>query len=145
MLHDEPDCRYVHDAARNVAAHLEAQVGDVEGAFAAADGIFEGTYRVPQVQQCSIEPHIMITYLDEQGRLVVRTSTQVPFHVRRIVARVNEMAAGQVRVVKPRVGGGFGGKQEMMSEDLPLFATMKLDGRPVKWEWTREDEFARGW
>ena len=140
ILHDEPDCLHVHDAARNIAAHLEAQVGDVEAGFAAADRIFEGTYRVPQVQQCSIEPHVMITYLDEQGRLVVRTSTQVPFHVRRIVARVNGLAAGRVRVVKPRVGGGFGGKQEILNEELCAALTLRTR-RPVRLEYTRTEEF----
>jgi putative selenate reductase molybdopterin-binding subunit len=63
-----------------------AEVGSVERGFAEAERVFEATYRVPYVQQSSIEPHITITWLDEDHRLMVRTSTQVPFHVRRIIA-----------------------------------------------------------
>jgi putative selenate reductase molybdopterin-binding subunit len=92
------------------------------------------------VQQCSIEPHVTITYLDEQGRLVIRTSTQVPFHTRRIVAEVLQIPPGRVRVVKPRVGGGFGGKQEILNEELCAALTLRT-GRPVRLEYTREEEF----
>jgi putative selenate reductase molybdopterin-binding subunit len=140
LLHDEPDSLHIHDASRNLAAHLEAVVGDPDAGFAQADRVFEATYRVPQVQQCSIEPHVSITYLDEQGRLVVRTSTQVPFHSRRIVARVNQMPPGRVRVVKPRVGGGFGGKQEILNEELCAALTLRTR-RPVRLEYTRPEEF----
>jgi putative selenate reductase molybdopterin-binding subunit len=140
ILHDEPDCLHVHDARRNLAARIEACVGDPDSGFAAADHVFEATYRVPQVQQCSIEPHVTITELDEQGRLVIRTSTQVPFHVRRIVARVNAMKPGRIRVVKPRVGGGFGGKQEILNEELCAALTLRTR-RPVRLEYTRTEEF----
>lgn len=140
ILHDEPDCEHVYDAGRNLAAHLEATVGDVARGFAEADHVFEATYRVPQVQQSAIEPHVTITYLDEQGRLVVRTSTQVPFHSRRIVARVNQLPPGRVRVIKPRVGGGFGGKQEILNEELCATLTLRTR-RPVRLEFTREEEF----
>jgi putative selenate reductase molybdopterin-binding subunit len=140
LLHDEPDSLHIHDAARNLAAHVEAAVGDVERGFAVADRVFEAVYRVPQVQQCSIEPHATITYLDEQGRVVVRTTTQVPFHSRRIVARVNQLPPGRVRVVKPRLGGGFGGKQEILNEELCAALTLRTR-RPVRLEYTRTEEF----
>jgi len=140
VIHDEPDCLRVYDPTRNLAAHLEAVVGDPERGFALADHVFEATYRVPQVQQCSIEPHVTITYLDDQGRLVVRTSTQVPFHSRRVVARVNQMPPGRIRVVKPRVGGGFGGKQEILNEELCAALTLRTR-QPVRLEFTRPEEF----
>jgi putative selenate reductase molybdopterin-binding subunit len=139
-IHDEPDSLGIFDAARNLAAHVEAAVGDVERGLARADQVFEAVYRVPQVQQCSIEPHATVTYLDEQGRLVVRTTTQVPFHSRRVVARVNGLPPGQVRVVKPRLGGGFGGKQEILNEELCAALTLRTR-RPVRLEYSRGEEF----
>jgi putative selenate reductase molybdopterin-binding subunit len=95
-----------------------AEVGSVERGFAEAERVFETTYRVPYVQQSSIEPHIAITWLDEDHRLMVRTSTQVPFHVRRIIAPLLGVPVRRIRVIKPRIGGGFGGKQEILIEDL---------------------------
>jgi len=84
VIHDEKDATGIKDAARNLAAEINAAVGDVAKGFAEADQVLEQTYRVPYVQQSSIEPHVTITWLDEDNRLMVRTSTQVPFHVRRI-------------------------------------------------------------
>lgn len=139
-IHDEPDCKNVFDASRNLAARIDVVTGDPDAGFAAAARVFEATYHVPQVQQCAIEPHICVAYLDDQGRVVVRTSTQVPFHVRRIVARVNQMPPGRLRVVKPRVGGGFGGKQEILNEELVTALTLRTR-RPVRLEFTRSEEF----
>ena len=81
------------------------------------------------MQQSSIEPHITITWLDEDHRLMVRTSTQVPFHVRRIIAPLLGIPIRRIRVIKPRIGGGFGGKQEILIEDLCGMLTLRT-GRP---------------
>ena len=118
VIHDEPDMADAHDAAHNISHHIEAEVGDVKAGFAAADRIFEQTYHVHQVQQCPIEPHICIGYWDADERLVLRTSTQVPFHVRRMVAPLLGLPVKRIRVIKPRIGGGFGAKQEMLIEDI---------------------------
>jgi putative selenate reductase molybdopterin-binding subunit len=139
-LHPEPESYRIHDASRNIAAHLYAEVGDVERGFAESDLIVEGEYIVPQVQQTPIENHIVITYWDEDDRLVVRTSTQVPYHVRRIIAPVIGLSPRRIRVVKPRIGGGFGGKQEVLIEDICALLTIATD-RPVKLELTRAEEF----
>ena len=84
-IHDEPE--YVNFAdsnpEKNLAAEIRIDIGDVEKGFAEADEIFEAEYEVPKVQQAHIEPHVAVTYWDEDDRLVIRTSTQVPFHVRR--------------------------------------------------------------
>lgn len=141
VIHDELDAIKIHDAGRNLVHHLHADYGDVEAGFAAADFVFEGEYRTHQVQQASIEPHVCITWWDEDDRLVVRTSTQVPFHVRRIIAPLVGLPIRRIRVVKPRIGGGFGGKQEMLLEDLCAHLTV-VTGRPVRMEYTREQEFA---
>ena len=142
VIHDEPDCWGPggYDPAHNIAARVEASVGDVERGLAEADVVLEATYRVPQVQQAPLETHICITYLDEDGRLVVRSSTQVPFHARRIIARALGLRVGQVRVIKPRIGGGFGAKQEVLIEDICGHLTLRT-GRPVRLELSREEEF----
>ncbi len=141
-IHDEPE--YVNfadsDPSRNLAAEIRIDIGDVEEGFSEADLVIEGVYKVPKVQQASIEPHVTITYWDEDDRLVIRTSTQVPFHVRRILSPVLGLPLKRIRVIKPRIGGGFGGKQEILIEDVAAHLTIAT-GRPVKFEYTREEEF----
>ena len=142
ILHDEPE--YVNfadsDPKKNLAAEIRIDIGDVEKGFAEADYIFEAEYEVPKVQQAHIEPHAVVTYWDEDDRLVIRTSTQVPFHVRRILAPVLGLPIKRIRVIKPRIGGGFGGKQEVLVEDVAAHLTIAT-GRPVLFEYTREEEF----
>jgi putative selenate reductase molybdopterin-binding subunit len=142
QIHDEPE--YVNfadsDPTRNLAAEIRIDIGDVEKGFAEADRIFEGEYTVPKVQQAHIEPHVCVTYWDEDDRLVIRTSTQVPFHARRMLAPVLDLPIKRIRVIKPRIGGGFGGKQEVLIEDVAAHLTIAT-GRPVIYEYTREEEF----
>ncbi|MGQ9603983.1 MAG: xanthine dehydrogenase family protein molybdopterin-binding subunit [bacterium] len=140
VIHDEPDSTGIYDPSRNLAAHIELDVGDVECGFRESDYVFEHTYSVQYVQHVSIEPHVCIAYLDENSRLVLITATQVPFHVRRIVARVNQIPIARVRVIKPRIGGGFGGKQEVVLEDICAHIALRMK-RPVIMELTREEEF----
>jgi putative selenate reductase molybdopterin-binding subunit len=140
IIHDEPDAVGIADAEHNIAVKIHAAVGDVEKALAESDYVFERTYRVHQVQQASIEPHVVVTYWDEDERLVIRTSTQVPFHVRRMIAPLIGLPVKRIRVIKPRIGGGFGGKQEMLIEDLCAHLTIAT-GRPVRFEYTRAQEF----
>jgi putative selenate reductase molybdopterin-binding subunit len=140
VIHDEPDTEGVYDVQRNIVHHIEAEVGDREAQWARADHIFEGEYRTSQQQQAHIEPHVCITTWDEDGRLVVRSSTQVPFHVRRMLAPLVGLPVKRIRVVKPRIGGGFGNKQEMILEDLCAHLTVAT-GRPVRMEYTRRQEF----
>ncbi|MDJ0791680.1 MAG: molybdopterin-dependent oxidoreductase [Acidimicrobiia bacterium] len=140
VIHDEPDMEDAHDPSRNIVHHLEADTGDIEAGLAAADRVFEHTFRVHQVQQTPIEPHVAIAEWDSDERLVITTSTQVPFHVRRMVAPLLELPVKQIRIVKPRIGGGFGVKQEMLIEDIVGHLTMAT-GRKVRLELTREEEF----
>lgn len=142
VLHDEPE--YVNfadsDPAHNLAARIRIDIGNVEKGFAQADHIFEGEYSVPKVQQAHLEPHVVVTYWDEDDRLVIRSSTQVPFHARRILSPVLGLPVKRIRVIKPRIGGGFGGKQEVLVEDVAAHLTIAT-GRPVIYEYTREEEF----
>ncbi len=140
VIHDEGDMEGAHDPSRNIVHHIAADSGDLDAEMARADRIFEQTFRVHQVQQAPIEPHIAIAYWDSDERMVIRTSTQVPFHVRRMVAPLLGLPVKKIRIVKPRIGGGFGAKQEMLIEDIVGHLTMAT-GRPVRLELTREEEF----
>jgi putative selenate reductase molybdopterin-binding subunit len=140
MIHDEIDTEGIYDRERNIVVHIEAKVGDVAKAFADADYVFDGEYRTPKQQQVHLEPHVTITYLDEDDRLVIRTSTQVPFHIRRMVAPLIGLPVKKIRVIKPRIGGGFGNKQELILEDLCAHLTLATN-RPVRMEYTRKQEF----
>ena len=141
-IHDETE--YVNfgesDPSKNIAAEIEFELGNVAQGFAQADFVLEDEYIVPKVQQVSIEPHVVVTYWDEDDRLVIRTSTQVPFHARRILAPVLQLPPKRIRVIKPRIGGGFGGKQEVLIEDVAAHLTIAT-GRPVRYEYTRREEF----
>jgi putative selenate reductase molybdopterin-binding subunit len=141
-IHDEPE--YVNFAdsnpGKNLAAEIKIDIGEVEKGFSDADKIYEADYSVPKVQQTSIEPHVVVTYWDEDDRLIIRTSTQVPFHVRRQMAPVLGLPIKRIRVIKPRIGGGFGGKQEVMIEDVAAHLTIATK-RPVMFEYSREEEF----
>lgn len=142
ILHNEAE--YVNfgesDPTCNLAARIRIDIGDVDQGFSEADQIIEGDYEVPKVQQSHIEPHVVITYWDEDDRLVVRSSTQVPFHARRILAPVLGLPIKRIRVIKPRIGGGFGGKQEVLIEDVAAHLTIATR-KPVIYECTREEEF----
>jgi len=142
IIHDEPE--YVNfadsDPSKNLAAEIRIDIGDVEQGFLEADHIFEEEYEVPKQHQAYIEPHVSMTYWDEDDRLVVRTSTQVPFHVRRQIAPLLGLPIKRIRVIKPRIGGGFGGKQEVLIEDIAAHLTIAT-GRPVIYEMTLEEEF----
>ncbi|WP_328470099.1 molybdopterin-dependent oxidoreductase [Actinoplanes sp. NBC_00393] len=127
-------------AQSNVVAELHASLGDVDAGFAAADVVYEETFRTARVQHASLETHGAVGWLDEGGRLVIRSSTQTPFLTRRLVARLYDLPTDRVRVIAGRVGGGFGGKQEMLVEDLVALAVLRT-GRPVRWEFTRAEQF----
>ena len=142
VIHDEPDSVGIVNAARNISSHIEGRTArDMEGSLAGADRVFEQTFHVQQVQACPIEPHIAIGWLDEDERLVIRTSTQVPFHVRRMLAPLIGLPVKRIHVIKPRIGGGFGVKQEMLIEDIVGHLALATR-RPVRLELTREEELA---
>jgi putative selenate reductase molybdopterin-binding subunit len=143
VIHDESDSIGIFDAAHNISHHIEGRTvsdEEIDAAFARADHVFETTYEVQQMQHTPIEPHIVIGWLDEDERLVLRTSTQVPFHIRRMVAPLIGLPVKAIRVVKPRMGGGFGSKQEMVIEDVVGHLVLATR-RPVRLVFNREEEF----
>jgi putative selenate reductase molybdopterin-binding subunit len=140
VIHDEPDSTKIYDRSRNIAGYILREIGSVEEGFRESDLILEREFRTGRQQHCPIEPHISIAWLDPDGRLVIRSSTQVPYHARRQVAMILQIPVSRVHVIKPRIGGGFGGKQEMLLEDI-CGALALATRRPVKIEFTREEEF----
>lgn len=136
-----PDENGARDPARNLVAEIQGEVGSVEAGFAEADVIHEGTYSSQRIQHVHLETHGAIGFLDADGRLVVRSSTQTPFLTRDALCAVLGLPKEKVRVLCERVGGGFGGKQEMLTEDIVALAVLKT-GRPVKYEVTRPEQFA---
>jgi putative selenate reductase molybdopterin-binding subunit len=139
-----PDAPILHDKGGeergNLYADIHGEVGSVADGFAAADAVHEMTYSTSRVQHVHLETHGSITWKGDDGRIHVRTSTQAPFIAKQKLCHLFGLRPRDVHVFTERVGGGFGGKQEMISEDLCVLATLKT-GRPVKWEFTREEQF----
>ena len=144
LLHpDRTPADRVDDASRNVVLSLsQRHGGDVEAALAASDVVVGGTWQTARVIHAQMETHGAVGWLDDGGRLVVRASTQVPFLVRDELAHLFDLPRDRVRVLTARVGGGFGGKQEMLAEDLVALAVLAT-GRPVAYEFSRTEEFER--
>ncbi|MFT0862423.1 molybdopterin-dependent oxidoreductase [Ancylobacter sp. G4_0304] len=140
VLHDKPASARIADPSRNLVAELHGHIGDVDQGFDAADLILERSYTSQRVQHAHLETHGAIGWRDAAGRLVIRSSTQTPFLTRDALCRLYGLPRDEVRVFAERVGGGFGGKQEMITEDIVALAVLKT-GRPVKLEFTRPEQF----
>jgi CO/xanthine dehydrogenase Mo-binding subunit len=144
ILHDEPDKGYpieaVYDPEHNTAARVDINIGDLETGLEESDWTFKETFYTHGASHCMLEPHGVVTFLDAANRLVIITATQVPFHVRRICSHVLQLPLKRIRVIKPRIGGGFGGKQEVFLEYVAGLFTLRT-GRPVKIVFTRKEVF----
>lgn len=125
---------------RNTVAEYHGSMGDVDAALADAAAVVSGTWRTQRISHAALETHATRGWLDPDGKLVLRTSSQVPYLVRDEVCRIFGLENDRVRVFTARVGGGFGGKQELFTEDLVTLAVLKT-GRSVQYEFSREDEF----
>lgn len=124
-------CNVGADNKRNLCASGGETHGDLEAAFAGCSHIVEKTYHTKANQQAMMETFRAFTYMDVYGRLNVVDSTQVTFHVRRILAHALDVPKSKIRVIKPRIGGGFGAKQTVVAEVYPAIVTMKT-GKPAK-------------
>ncbi len=142
---DERDGRIVYqfplhaDSHRNIAAGAHGGIGDIEKGFADSDAIVDETYQTSQVQCTPLEPHVCYAHI-EGGRLVMNCSTQVPYHVRRIVGWVCQIPENKIHIIKERVGGGYGSKQDILVEDLVGYCTW-ITGKPIYYRNTRAEEF----
>lgn len=137
---DRTSANRIADAQRNLVAETHGEFGDVASALATSAVTYEATFHSHRVQHAALETHGGLAWLDGTGVLNVRTSTQVPFLTRRALSDIFGLPMDKVRVFCERVGGGFGGKQEMFVEDILALASLKT-GRPVKLELTREEQF----
>ncbi|MFI5532879.1 molybdopterin-dependent oxidoreductase [Kitasatospora sp. NPDC051853] len=155
VIHPKGPESRIARAEDNVCGEAHGELGSVEQGFAEADLVYEETFRTQRVQHASLETHGCVVWFekdeeDEEGeegegpggeeRIVVRSSTQVPFLTRRALCDLYDLPPEKVRVVAGRVGGGFGGKQEMLTEDIAVLAALRLH-RPVKLEFTRAEQF----
>jgi CO/xanthine dehydrogenase Mo-binding subunit/aerobic-type carbon monoxide dehydrogenase small subunit (CoxS/CutS family) len=141
VLHgDKTPEQRVTNGPRNIVAETHGEYGDVATALANSAVTYQGTFSTQRVQHAALETHGGLAWVDASGILNVRSSTQVPFLTRRALVDIFKLAPEKVRVFCERVGGGFGGKQEMFVEDILALAALKT-GRPVKLELTREEQF----
>jgi CO/xanthine dehydrogenase Mo-binding subunit/aerobic-type carbon monoxide dehydrogenase small subunit (CoxS/CutS family) len=140
LLHGDKDATSrIMDPRRNILRAIHGENGDVQRGFEEADQIYEGEFTTPRQQHAHLETHASIAWT-EGGRIHVRSATQTPFLTKAKLAYLFGLYPEDVHVYAERVGGGFGGKQEMLTEDLCVLAAIDLQ-RPVKWEFTRSEEF----
>jgi putative selenate reductase molybdopterin-binding subunit len=140
VIHSKgPESRIQHPE-QNILLELHGGVGDVEAGFVQADVVHEATYSTSRAQHAHLETHCSMTWLDDHNRLHVRTSSQTPFLTQAKLCYLLGLPSHAVRVFCERVGGGFGGKQETITEDICALATLRT-GKPVMLEYTREEEF----
>jgi putative selenate reductase molybdopterin-binding subunit len=140
VVHDKGTESRIRRPGRNILAEAHGELGDVAAGFAEADAIYEGHYETSRAQHAHLETHASIAWMDDGGRLHVRTSSQTPFLTKGALCYLFDLYPENVHVFCEHVGGGFGAKQEMLTEEICAFAAMKT-GRPVKLEFTREEEF----
>ncbi len=142
LVHPEENwkalCPVGADNKRNLCATGESHHGDIEAVLADCDEVLEHTYRVQAAQQAMMETFRTTCYMDAYGRLNILSSTQIVFHVRRIVSNALGIPKSKIRVSKPRIGGGFGAKQTAVSEVYPAFVTW-MTGKPSKIIFSREE------
>jgi putative selenate reductase molybdopterin-binding subunit len=142
LVHPEDNwqalCPVGADNKRNLCASGLEEHGDVDKVITESDVVVENTYHTKAVQQTMMETFRTYTQMDTYGRLNIISSTQVPFHVRRILSNALDIPKSKIRVIKPRIGGGFGAKQTVVAEVYPAIVTLKT-GRPAKIIYTREE------
>jgi len=129
-----------YDREKNLATEMGFEVGEITQALEDSDVVIKKTYESQAQAQAMMETQRAFSYEDEYGRLVVVSSTQIPFHVRRTLARALDMPMSKIRVIKPRIGGGFGSKQSIHAEFYPALIT-KMTGKPSKIVYGRKEVF----
>ena len=125
----------------NISEHFKLRKGDVESAWPRCAAIVEGTFRLPQIQHVPIEPHVAVALWETSGEVTLWTCSQSPFAQRDLIAQSLGISHGDLRVVSPYVGGGFGGKAGVSIEVYAVVLARAVKGHPVKLRMTREEEF----
>jgi len=144
VIHPEDGIREMFpigfDPKKNVAASYEMHIGDVEQILSKCDVVVDETFYTQAQAHAMLEPHTANARLDYHNRLVMYSSTQTPFHMRRIISQTLELPISKIRLIKPRVGGGFGGKQAMHCEFFVALVTLRTK-KPSKMVYTRQEVF----
>lgn len=144
VIHNEKEAHEMfpigYDPARNIAAEYHMSFGDMEDTLNRCQHVVKERYYTKAQAHTAMEPHASFAYTDIQGRLNIISSTQTPFHVRRIVGEALEMPIDRIRVIKPRIGGGYGGKQSLHGEFIVSLIALRTE-RPAKLIYTREEVF----
>lgn len=144
VIHPEKEAHEMfpigYKPARNIAAEYSMGFGNIEQTLGACDYVATQTYYTQAQNHTAMETHSCFSYIDLYGRLTIVSSTQTPFHVRRIVAEALGLPIDSIRVIKPRIGGGYGGKQALHGEFIASLVTIRT-GKPAKLIYSREDVF----
>jgi 4-hydroxybenzoyl-CoA reductase subunit alpha len=136
------EANWIHeDRPHNIEKEYHHVFGDPEAGFRQADFVAEQRYYAGEVNHAAMEPHSTLAIWEPDGRLTVYSSTQVPFYLHRTISEVCEMPMSQIRIIKPLVGGGFGGKSEVIPLEVAAPVLAKKAKRPVKITYTREEVF----
>lgn len=138
---DRPAVLIHDDKPNNIERDYHHHFGNVEEGFAHSDYVRSDTYFCPRVTHAAMEPHSTVAHYDETGKLTVWSSTQTPYYLHRTLAKVLEMPMARIRVIKPLVGGGFGGKDEPLCHEICTAALARKAGRPVRLTVDREEVF----
>jgi CO/xanthine dehydrogenase Mo-binding subunit len=125
----------------NVSEHFKLRKGDVDAAWERCEAIVEGMFRLPQIQHVPLEPHVAVSLWEQSGQVTLWTCSQSPFAQRDLIAQSLGIPHGNLRVVSPYVGGGFGGKAGVSMEACAVAMARAVRGHPVKLRLTREEEF----
>jgi CO/xanthine dehydrogenase Mo-binding subunit len=144
LIHPEEEIHEMFDIGfkpkRNIAASYGMEIGDVKKTLESCDYVIKETFYTQAQAHVMLEPHTVNARMDYQNRIIIYSATQTPFHVRRIISQGLEIPLSKIRVIKPRVGGGFGGKQAIHGEMLVAYVTYKT-GKSAKMIYTRKEVF----
>ncbi|MCY6959282.1 xanthine dehydrogenase family protein molybdopterin-binding subunit [Clostridium brassicae] len=144
VIHPEPEAHEMfpigYDPKRNIAAEYHMSFGNLDATFEKCDCVLKDTFYTQAQAHMATETHTSFAYVDFYGRLTVVSSTQTPFHMRRIIGAALGIPVSEIRVIKPRVGGGYGGKQQIHGEFLVSLAALRT-GKPARLIYTRKEVF----
>lgn len=144
IIHPEPEAHEMFptgfEPKKNIAAAYQMHIGDVDSVLSTCDVVIKESFYTQAQAHSMMEPHAVNARIDVQNRLVITSSTQTPFHVRRILSQTLELPISRIRVIKPRVGGGFGGKQALHGEMLAASVTLRTK-KPCRLVYTRDEVF----
>jgi 4-hydroxybenzoyl-CoA reductase alpha subunit len=138
----KPSAPVIHDEVpNNVSASIRKEFGNVERAFGESDFLFEDSFDTQPVNHCPLEPHAALATAEPSGKVTLWSSTQIPFFLRRNLATALDIPESKVRVIKPKVGGGFGQKIDQYAKDFCAAFFAMRTGKPVKFLYEREEVF----